>query len=186
MGKLLSNGAERAYYGRSFDTRRLTTLALLVAVSLVASYIESLLPPLIPIAPGAKLGLGNIAPLIALIVLGVGDAFTVSALKCLLGAFITGGVSGLMYSVPASLISLAVEVVLFKLALGKMSVTTISLIGAVIFNVVQLFVACLVTGVNLWALLPILSVAGVLAGTFTGLFAYTLVKKLQMSVFGRR
>lgn len=186
MDKMLyrANRSERSE-GR-IDTRRLTVIALLTAVSLVASFIESLLSPLIPIAPGAKLGLGNIAPLVALIILGAGDAFIVTALKCLLGAFITGGVSGLMYSVPASIVSLAIEVALYKLALGKMSVTGISLVGAVVFNVVQLFVACMVTGVNLWLLLPLLSAAGVLAGTFTGLLAYTTVKKLPISVFGRR
>ena len=76
------------------DTRRLVVLAFLVAVALVVSFIESMLPPAILLAPGAKLGLGNIAPLIALIILGVGDAFIVTALKCLLGAIVTGGVSG--------------------------------------------------------------------------------------------
>ncbi len=186
MDKMLDCAVTVENSERRIDTRRLAVIALLTAVSLVASFIESLLPPLIPIAPGAKLGLGNIAPLVALIILGVGDAFIVTLLKCLLGAFITGGVSGLMYSVPASIAALAVEALLYKLVLGKMSVTAISLIGAIVFNVVQLFVACMVTGVDLWLLLPLLSAAGIIAGTFTGLLAYTIVKKLPMSVFGRR
>ena len=41
----------------------------LVAVALVVSLIESALPSF-PLAPGAKLGLSNIAPLFALLMLG--------------------------------------------------------------------------------------------------------------------
>ncbi|MBD5132198.1 MAG: Gx transporter family protein [Clostridiales bacterium] len=168
----------------ALDSHRITLLAFSVAVALVVAYIESALPPLMPIAPGAKLGLSNVAPLFALIVMGVPDAFIVMALKTLLGAFITGGVSGLMYSVPAGLVSLAIEVMLYKLLFDKTSIAMISLIGAVAFNCVQLVVASLVTGVNLISLLPLLMAAGVLAGAFTGLLTYYIVKKLPYSVYG--
>ncbi len=166
------------------DTRRLTVLSLTVAVALVATFIESRIPPLISVAPGAKMGLGNIAPLIALIVLGVGDAYIVTAVKCLLGAFITGGVSGLMYSVPSGFIALTIEVLLFAVVFDKLSVTMISIIGAVVFNLVQLLVASLITGVGLMTLLPLLVVAGAIAGAVTGLLTYHIVKKLPYSVFG--
>lgn len=167
-------------------TRRITTIALLTAVALVVSLVENMFPPLIPIAPGAKLGLSNVAPLLALIVLGVGDAYVVMALKCLTGAMLSGGISGLMYSVPAGLLSLTVEVVLFELLTGRLSVPMISLIGAMVFNAVQLFVAGLVTGVVLSALLPPLLLAGYLAGAFTGLLTYYTIKRLPYSVYGYR
>ncbi len=165
-------------------TRRLTLIAFLVAAALVVSLIESMLPSLIPLAPGAKLGLSNVAPLMALIVLGVGDAFAVMLLKCLLGATITGGLSGLMYSLPAGIVSLAVEILLFYTVFDRMSVAMISLIGAVVFNCVQLFMAEIITGVSLITLLPWLMTAGVLAGAFTGLLTYYIVKKLPYSVYG--
>lgn len=168
---------------RVFGTRRLTVLAFLTALSAIVSLVESMLPSL-PVAPGAKLGLGNIAPLFALILLSPADAFAVMLLKCLLGAAITGNVSALMYSIPAGLASLAVEVALIKLFIGRMSVTGVSLVGAVVFNVVQLGVACLVTGVDLSALIPVLIVAGALAGGFTGLLTLYIIKKLPLSVFG--
>lgn len=167
-----------------FTTRRITLLAFLVAIALVVSLIESMLPPLIPLAPGAKLGLSNIAPLLALIILGIPDAFTVLIIKCLLGAVISGGVSGLMYSVPSGIVSLAIEIVLFYFVFDRMSLAGISLVGAVIFNIVQLIVACFVTGVNLVMLLPYLVAAGMLAGAFTGLLTYNIVKRLPYSVYG--
>lgn len=168
------------------NTRRITLLAFLVAVALVVTLIESMLPSPILLAPGAKLGLGNVASLIALIVLGVGDAFIVVGLKCFLGALIAGRVSGLMYSVPSGLLSLAVEVLLFVLIFDRVSVAMISLVGAIVFNCAQLFIASLITGVNLIALLPLMLTAGLLAGAFTGLLTYYIVKKLPYSVYGVR
>lgn len=172
--------------GRRVDTRRLTTLALLTAAALVLSLVESMLPPLLPIAPGAKLGLSNIAPLVALILLGVPDAFIVMTVKSLLGAALSGGLSGLMYSLPSGTASLAVEALMFYLLFGKTSLSMISLVGAVVFNAVQLCVACAVTGVDLLPLLPPLIAAGILAGAFTGLAAYYIIKKLPYTVYGVR
>ena len=171
---------------QKFDARRISTLALLTCIGLIVSIIENMFPPPIPLAPGAKLGLGNAAALIALIVLGVPDAYIVAILKCVLGALISGNVSALMYSVPSAMISMSVEVLLYKLLFGKMSVPMISLIGAIVFNAVQLVVAILVTGVNLITLLPWLMLAGFLAGAFTGFLAYAIIIRLPYSVYGRR
>lgn len=163
------------------DTRRITTLALLVCVALIAGLVENAFPPLMPLAPGAKLGLGNIAPLLALIMLSVCDAYAVLLVKCLLGALISGGVTGLMYSVPSGVLALTVEILLFLLLFDKMSVAMISLIGAIVFNAAQLCVATAVTGVSMLPLLPLMMGAGLLAGAFTGLLSYTLIKKLPYS-----
>lgn len=186
MKHSLTNFDSREQAGKKFDASRIATLAFLTCIGLIVSVVENLFPPPIPLAPGAKLGLGNAASLIALIVLGVSDAYIVAILKCVLGAVVSGNVSGLMYSVPSAVIALSVEVILYKLLFGKMSVPMISLIGAMVFNAVQLLVATLVTRVNLITLLPWLLLAGLLAGAFTGLLAYTIVLRLPRSVYGRR
>ena len=165
-------------------TKRLVTLALLTAIASVISIVENMLPSPIALAPGAKLGLGNAAVLVALITLGAGDAFAVMLLKCLVGAIASGNVSGLMYSAPSGALALLIEAILFYLLFDRVSVGLISLVGAVVFNCVQVLVASLVTGVNLGALVPWMTLAGVLAGAFSGLLAYYLIKKLPMSVFG--
>ncbi|MCH5163215.1 MAG: Gx transporter family protein [Clostridiales bacterium] len=183
MKELLKRTDERKKV-RMSSTRRLTFLAFSVAVALVVAFVESMLPSL-PIAPGAKLGLSNIAPLFVLIVLGVGDAFTVMILKCLLSATLSGGLTGLMYSLPAGLASLAVETVLMLFVFDRMSIAGISLVGAVVFNAVQLVPASLITGVNLIMLLPFMIAAGIMAGAFTGLLTYYTVKKLPYSVYGQ-
>ncbi|MCH5351500.1 MAG: Gx transporter family protein [Clostridiales bacterium] len=185
LNKSINIGSREAAVNR-FDARRISTLALLTCIGLIVSIIENMFPPPIPLAPGAKLGLGNVASLIALIVSGVPDAFIVAILKCVLVALISGNVSALMYSVPSATVALAIEIVLYKLLFGKMSVPMISLIGAMVFNAVQLTVASLITRVNLITLLPWLMLAGLLAGAFTGFLAYAIILRLPYSVYGRK
>lgn len=172
--------------GKKFDARRISILALLTCIGLIVSVIENMFPPPIPLAPGAKLGLGNVAALIALIVLDVPAAYIVAILKCVLSALISGNVSALMYSVPSATVALSVEVILYKLLFGKMSVPMISLLGAIVFNAVQLVVASFVTRVNLITLFPWLMLAGFLAGAFTGFLAYAIIIRLPYSVYGRK
>ena len=45
--------------------KKLTTLALLIALAMILSYLESLVPPFVAI-PGIKVGLANIAVVFAL------------------------------------------------------------------------------------------------------------------------
>ena len=45
---------------RQFDTRRITFLGLGVAVAMLLSYVEFLLPPIWSAVPGIKIGLANI------------------------------------------------------------------------------------------------------------------------------
>ena len=47
---------------KTFDVKRLTTLALLTTIALTIFVVESAIPTLVPI-PGVKLGLANIVTL---------------------------------------------------------------------------------------------------------------------------
>ena len=50
---------------KTFDVKRLTTLALLTTIALTIFVVESAIPTLVPI-PGVKLGLANIVTLFVL------------------------------------------------------------------------------------------------------------------------
>ena len=52
-----------------FSTKAITTCAVLAALALALSYLESFFPPLLPL-PGVKLGLANIVTVYALYALG--------------------------------------------------------------------------------------------------------------------
>lgn len=166
------------------SARRIAYLALFTAIALVLSLIENALPPVMLFAPGAKLGLGNVASLAALIVLGIPDAIIVTLLKVLMTTLLGGNVFALMYSAPASVAALIVQIFLYKAVFNKVGIPMISIAGAVIFNITQLLVAGLITQANLIALLPLMLSASVIAGLFTGLCVHLTLKKLPYSVLG--
>ena len=62
--------------------KKLTTLALLIALAMILSYLESLVPPFVAI-PGIKVGLANIAVVFALYQLGWKEAVGISLVRVL-------------------------------------------------------------------------------------------------------
>ncbi len=165
------------------SARRITYLSLFTAAALVLHVVESALPPLLPFAVGAKLGLANVVSLIALFVLGVPDAYFILIVRCLLGALFGGNLWGLVYSLPAGFISLTLMTALIKLVFPKISLVTVSFIGAITHNAVQLGVASLTVETNLMSLLPLYLLAGVLAGLFVGFVAYFTLKALPQKFY---
>ena len=81
------------------STRRITFMALMVAYSLILYFIESMLPSLYFIAPGAKLGLTNIITLSLLYMTGLGDAFFVLVVRVIMSSIFGGGINAFMYSI---------------------------------------------------------------------------------------
>jgi heptaprenyl diphosphate synthase len=63
--------------------------ALFTALALIFSYIESLLPPFVPV-PGIKLGLANAAVTLALYLLGVRQAICINVARIALAALLFG------------------------------------------------------------------------------------------------
>lgn len=168
----------------SNNTRHVMRVAMFVALSLIMFMVESLLPPLLAFAPGAKIGLANVVSLCALVLLGVFQAYAVVIIRNLLVTIIVGNPSALIYSMPAGLASLTVMVVLYLFLVPKVSLMFVSLIAAIVFNVVQLFIASIVVGnFSVMIILPLTLIASLLAGIFVGLVAYYVVKHLPMSVY---
>ena len=89
---------------RRFDARRVAELALLTALSLLAGYVEGLLPPVLPMIP-VRLGLANVFSLFALLRRGRGDALAVALLRCPLLALVAGRVSQLFFSLAGGLLA---------------------------------------------------------------------------------
>ena len=74
--------------------RQLTMMALLFAMAMVLSILESMIPALPMLPPGVKLGLSNIVTMYALFVLGPAQGYTIAVLKSffvfLVGVIIEG------------------------------------------------------------------------------------------------
>jgi heptaprenyl diphosphate synthase len=159
-------------------------LGLLVALGLILQIIEGMIPPILPL-PGAKLGLANLATVVALILLGPWEAITVNVLRCLLGGLLRGSFVGLTISLSAGTAATLVMAALYVLQFPPLSITGISIAGAVTHNAVQLGVAIWLVGFpGLRHLLPYLLLIAIPTGFFIGIISQRLALALSRTSLG--
>ena len=157
-------------------TKRLALLSLGVAVAMLLSYIESLIPSVA--IPGVKLGLANVAVMIVLYKLGAWNAVAVSLVRVFLVALLFGSPVSLIYGALGAIFSLALMITLKKYA--PFSPLGVSVAGGVAHNMGQICGACFVMGTAKVAYyLPVLLLSGVLSGIFVGICAGLIIKKLK-------
>lgn len=150
------------------ETRRLTLLAVLLAVIVAMSALEHMLPPLPMLPPGVRLGLSNVVTMYALFFLGAGPAAGLAALKSLFVFLMRGAAAGLL-SLCGGMLSIAVILTLSALFGQRISYFMLSVAGAVTHNIGQLTAASLVLQTELVLYyLPALIVSGVVMGSVTG------------------
>ena len=162
------------------ETRKIARMGLLVALSMILSYVESLIPAFVAV-PGVKVGLANIVVIFALYTLGPIEALIVSLLRVILSSFLFGSVLSLLYSLSGALLSLGGMILMKKLKI--FSTTVVSVTGGVLHNVGQILVACLVleTDVLLYYL-PALILSGVITGAVIGIIASLVIKRLENNI----
>ena len=163
---------------QSEKLRRMTNLSLLFALAMIFSFVESKLPTFIPI-PGVKLGLCNVVVIFALLRLGAPSAIVVSLLRVLLSSILFGNTAGFFYSLAGAVFSLAVMILLKKCKL--FSPVGISVAGGVMHNAGQLLMAWIILGTaGVMYYLPVLVIAGTLAGALIGLAAAYIHKRADV------
>ena len=157
-------------------TKRIALTGLLIALALILSYLESLVPLSIAV-PGIKLGLPNLAIVFALYRLRPSIAAAISLLRVLLVALLFGSVLSLAYSAAGAVLSLAVMLLLKRS--GRFGCTGVSVAGAVAHNLGQILTAALLLQtVGLAWYFPALCLSGTVAGVCIGLLAALLVKRI--------
>lgn len=165
-----------------FSAKRLATLAVLSAMGLIMFMVENLFPPLF--VPGAKMGLSNIFSLLAVFLLGPVDAFVLVAVRTVLGSMFAGNMSTLMYSLTAGVVSVIVSAVLVQFAYPRVSIVAISIVSAVIHNLTQNLVFCLVSNTpEMFSYMPVLGLIGVLAGAIVGFAVWFILKMIPTRTF---
>ena len=156
--------------------KRVANYGVLVTLALVASYVETLFPISLGI-PGAKIGLANLITIVALFLMGWKDAFVISIIRIVLAGFLFGNLFAIFYSLSGAILSLVVMILLKKLEFGTIA---ISCAGGVSHNVGQISCAALlVENSRLFYYLPVLLIAGVLAGLVIGVIGGILIKRLR-------
>lgn len=165
-----------------FSAKRIATLAVLTAMGLIMFMVESLFPPLI--LPGAKMGLSNIFSLLTVFLLGPSEAFVLVAIRTVLGSMFTGNMSTLMYSLTAGIVSVMVSSVLVQLVYPKVSIVAISIVSAVMHNLTQNAVFCLVSNTpEMFSYMPWLALLGILAGVIVGFAVWFILRMVPTRTF---
>lgn len=156
-------------------TKRLVLLAMLTAVAMILSYVESLLPSVG--IPGVKMGLANIAVIFALFRFGWKAAAALSLVRVVLVSLLFGSVGAMLYSLAGAVLSLAVMALLRRI--DRFSTVGISVAGGVAHNAGQILMAMLILQTKqLLGYLPVLAVSGIAGGVLTGLAAALLIRRI--------
>ena len=150
-------------------TRRLARVSLLCACALVLSYLETMIP--LPVAvPGIKLGLANVAVVVALYTLDVKSAGAVALVKVLASGFLFGSPMMLAYSLGGTALAFVGMVALA--AVPGVGLVPVSMLAAVLHNVGQLGVAAMALQTPaVFINLGVLGVAACVTGGITGAVA---------------
>ena len=157
-------------------TKKLTTLSMLTAIALTIFMVEAQIPPLTPI-PGIKMGLSNIVTVFTVFAIGPKEAAAVLFVRVFLGAVFAGNFSTIFYSAAGGLCAILVTIGLRKL-LTKKQLWVAGVCGAIAHSVGQMAMAVtLLATPGLIAYLPVMIIASIVSGTFTGLCAQFLVNR---------
>lgn len=153
-------------------------MAMLVALAIIFSYVEFLIPINLGI-PGIKLGLANLVIVIALYTLELGDVWIISILRILIIGFMFGSGMSIIYSLAGAVVSLIVMALMKKI--NGFSIMGISMIGAVAHNMGQIVVAMFVVeNTSILYYVPALLIAGLITGGIIGIVSkrvLTVIKK---------
>lgn len=163
---------------KKFTARRIAALGVLLALASILFTVESLIPPLIPMAPYVRIGLANSVVLFVIIVFGARDAFIFILLKNLITAlFVTPFV--LPFNLAGSLCSYAAMAAMYTAFFPKVSLVSVSIAGAILSNIARTCVAVLLMEAeSLYIQLPFVCAFSVLAGIVIGVLSTLLVKYL--------
>ena len=155
--------------------KRVAKLGVFVALSMIFSYVEVLIPFSIGI-PGIKLGLANLVVVVGFFLFQKREVFVISMIRILLMGLLFGNGASLLYSLAGGILSFLVMIVAIKGT--KLSIVGISILGGVFHNVGQLLAAALILdNIRIAFYLPVLLVAGLITGMLIGICSDQIRKR---------
>lgn len=158
-------------------SKQVSRYALLIALAMVLSWLESLVP-ISAAVPGMKLGLTNLVVIFALYRMRSVDAAIISFVRVLLVSFTFGNAYAFAYSIAGAVLSLLIMLALKKS--GRFSTVGVSIAGGVGHNLGQIIVAALVLETEkIFFYLPVLMVSGMAAGVCIGLLGGIITERLK-------
>lgn len=159
--------------------KRITFTALMTAMAVVLSFVESLLPTAYFMPPGSKLGLSNIPVMFSASKLSVAETLLIVVAKSIF-VFITRGFTAFCMSLMGGLFSALCMIFVFRKNKG-FGFMGIGVMSALCHNIGQLLVSFfLVQTTAILGYAPIMLVASVFTGILTG-----TILKISMPYFSK-
>ncbi len=154
-------------------------MGILLALASALQFLEGLIP--LPLPLGVKLGLSSIVIMYILMFMGFKSALAGAVLKsCFVLA--TRGTSAFFMSVSGGILSVVAMwlcLMLFRRRNNDIGILAVSVTGGVFHNVGQLMASSVFAGsIYTVSYLPVLVIAGIIAGAFTGLIMHILLPHL--------
>ena len=158
-------------------TKAVASLGVFTALALLLSYVEFLLPPLFVAVPGIKIGLPNVIIILALYMVGLRSAITISLLRVILSSILFGNAMVFAYSIAGAILSITVMAILKKTDI--LSPVGVSVAGGVAHNMGQTIVAVILLDTPQIAYyMIVLTLTGIASGAFVGLLGGFLMKRI--------
>ena len=152
-------------------------LGLLLALALILSYVETLIPFSVAI-PGIKIGMSNLTVIWCLYLLSFREAMLLSVSKAILSGLLFGNPVMILYSLSGTVLSCLVMYILKRC--NGFHVPVVSAVGGVAHNIGQLLVAFfMVQTYGIVYYIPFLLLAGLLMGGVNGSISTLVLPYLQ-------
>lgn len=153
-------------------------LGIFLALTIIVSYFERMIPSPIPAVPGLKLGLANTIIIILLYIKNAKAAFSVNILRIIINGILFSGPWGMIYSLAGALLSFFIMIV-FKNT-KQFGIVGVSVIGGVFHNIGQICVAVLILeNIKLFYYVPVLIISGVITGILIGYISGNCILRLK-------
>lgn len=158
-------------------TKKTAALGMLLVVSLMLSYVDSLIN-FFPQIPGAKAGLANIAVCFLLYRYGIKEALIIQILRVFLMSLLFGNASSLIFSLTGAITSLIVMYFVKKTELFR--IESVSVTGGVSHNIAQaLSAAFIMNSPGIIYYVPVLMIFGVISGLLVGYISKKIIKIIK-------
>ncbi|MBR4857966.1 MAG: Gx transporter family protein [Clostridia bacterium] len=158
---------------------KIALVAILCGLALCLGFLESLIPPIPLLPPGAKPGFSNVITMFAAGSLGLPSALLIAAVKGSF-AFVTRGATAGLMSLSGGILSAAAMYLLMKYARKVLGLIGISVICALCHNAGQLCAAIFITDTaSIVYYAPALALFGIATGTVTGIVLRAVIPALE-------
>ena len=151
-------------------------LGLFLALAILMGYIEAIIPVQMPL-PGMKLGLPNLVIAAILYMYSWKEAIVISALRVVVIGLLFGNMFSIAYGLAGAVLSLMVMAILKRTDI--FGVVGVSAAGGTAHNIAQTAVAFLIVkGFPVRMYLPLLMIAGLIAGTLIGIADALIIPRI--------